>query len=97
MPRGISIELAVGIIFLLQTNYRNPYFYSVDQNKGSDFIRIQLAQEVSFLNKGTIQYTLTHIARDKPVIIDRKNVLFIDKAVQATIFDFHGHTHTKNI
>ncbi|HTN22306.1 MAG TPA: SulP family inorganic anion transporter [Pelobium sp.] len=94
---GVGIGLAVGIIFLLRTNYRNPYFYSVDQNKGTDLIRIKLAQEVSFLNKGTIQYTLTHIPRNKSVIIDGTNSLFIDKDVLTAIFDFQEHAHTKNI
>lgn len=94
---GVSIGLALGIVFLLRTNYRNPYFYSVDQNKGSDLIQIRLAQEVSFLNKGTIQYTLTNIPRGKSVIIDGTGSLFIDKDVLTTIFDFHEHAHTKNI
>lgn len=94
---GVGIGLAVGIIFLLRTNYRNPYFYNVEQTTGSDLIRIKLAQEVSFLNKGTIQYTLTHIPKNKSVIIDGTNSLFIDKDVLTTIFDFEEHAHTKNI
>ncbi len=94
---GVSIGLAVGIVFLLRTNYRNPYFYSVDQQKGSNIIRIKLAQEVSFLNKGTIQYTFTNMPKDKTVIIDGTNSLFIDKDVLTTIFDFEEHAHTKNI
>lgn len=94
---GVGIGLAVGIIFLLRTNYRNPYFYSVDQSKGENIIRIKLAQEVSFLNKGTIQYTLTNISRDKTVIIDGTESLFIDKDVLTTIFDFKEHAHTKKI
>ncbi|HET8828658.1 MAG TPA: SulP family inorganic anion transporter [Pelobium sp.] len=94
---GVGIGLAVGIIFLLRTNYRNPYFYSVDQSKGGNTITIKLAQEVSFLNKGTIQYTLTNIPRNKTVIIDGTDSLFIDKDVLTTIFDFHEHAHTKGI
>ncbi len=94
---GVGIGLVVGIMFLLRTNYRNPYFYNVEQTKGSDLIRIRLAQEVSFLNKGTIQYTLTHIPQNKSVIIDGTNSLFIDKDVLTTIFDFRDHAHTKNI
>lgn len=94
---GVGIGLAVGIIFLLRTNYRNPYFYKVDQSKGENIITIKLAQEVSFLNKGTIQYTLTNIPRNKTVIIDGTDSLFIDKDVLTAIFDFHEHAHTKGI
>lgn len=94
---GVSIGLAVGIIFLLRTSYRNPYFYTVDRSKGEDFIKINLAQEVSFLNKGTIQYTLSNLPKNKTVVIDGTNSLFIDKDVLDTIFDFKEHAHTKNI
>jgi MFS superfamily sulfate permease-like transporter len=92
-----AIGLAVGIVFLLTTNYRNPYFYTIDKTSNKDVIRIMLAQEVSFLNKGTIQYTLTHLPKDKTVIIDGTHSLFIDRDVLDTINDFKEHAHTKNI
>ncbi len=94
---GVGIGLAVGIVFLLRTNYRNPYFYTIDKSEGKDIIRIKLAQEVSFLNKGAIQYTLTHIPANKKVIIDGTKSLFIDKDVLDTIHDFNTHAHTKDI
>lgn len=94
---GVGIGLAVGIVFLLRTNLRNPYFYTVDRTEGKHIIRIKLAQEVSFLNKGAIQYMLTHIPGNNQVIIDGSNALFIDKDVLDTIHDFHHHANTKNI
>ncbi|MFC5283867.1 SulP family inorganic anion transporter [Pedobacter alpinus] len=94
---GVSIGLAVGIIFLLRTNYRNPYFYTIDRSQGNNFIRIKLAQEVSFLNKGTIQYTLTNLPTGKTVIIDGTDSLFIDRDVLDAIFDFQENAYTKNI
>ncbi|MBU0696566.1 MAG: SulP family inorganic anion transporter, partial [Bacteroidetes bacterium] len=89
--------LTVGIVFLLRTNLRNPYFYTVDRSEGKHTIRIKLAQEVSFLNKGAIQYMLTHIPKDNKVIIDGTQSLFIDKDVLDTINDFYNHAHTKDI
>jgi SulP family sulfate permease len=94
---GVGIGLAVGIMFLLATSYRNPYFYTVDKSEGKDIIRIKLAQEVSFLNKGTIQYTLSKLPTDKKVIIDGSQSLFIDKDVLDTIHDFVQNAYTKNI
>ncbi|RKD19537.1 hypothetical protein BCY91_13125 [Pelobium manganitolerans] len=94
---GVGIGLAVAIIFLLRTNYRNPYFYSVDQSNNSDLIKIKLAQEVSFLNKGTIQYTLANIPRNKSVVIDGSHSLFIDKDVLAAIYDFEKNAKAKKI
>jgi MFS superfamily sulfate permease-like transporter len=94
---GVGIGLAVGIVFLLRTNLRNPYFYTVDRSEGKHTIRIKLAQEVSFLNKGAIQYMLTHIPKENKVIIDGTQSLFIDKDVLDTINDFYEHAHTKDI
>ena len=94
---GVGIGLAIAIIFLLRTNYRNPYFYTIDKSEGKDIIRIKLAQEVSFLNKGAVEYILTHIPSHKTVIIDGTSSLFIDKDVLDTIFDFEHHANTKQI
>ena len=94
---GVGIGLAIAIIFLLRTNFRNPYFYTIDKSEGKDIIRIKLAQEVSFLNKGAIEYILTRIPSHKTVIIDGTSSLFIDKDVLDTIFDFEHHAHTKQV
>ena len=94
---GVGVGLAVGIFFLLRTNFRNPYFYTIDRTEGTDIIRLKLAQEVSFLNKGAIQYVLTHMPPNKKVIIDGSNSLFIDKDVLDTIHDYEHNAFTKNI
>lgn len=94
---GVGIGLAVAIIFLLRNNFRNPYFYTLDKSEGKDIIRIKLAQEVSFLNKGAVAYILTHVPAHKTVIIDGTASLFIDKDVLETIFDFEHHAQTKDI
>lgn len=94
---GVGVGLAVAIIFLLRTNFRNPYFYTIDKSEGKDIIRIKLAQEVSFLNKGAIEYILTHVPPNKTVIIDGTASLFIDKDVLDAIFNFEHHANTKNI
>lgn len=94
---GVGIGLAVGIIFILRTSLRNPYFYVIDKSEGKDIIRIKLAQEVSYLNKGAVEYILTHVPPNKTVIIDGSASLFIDKDVLDTIFNFELHAHTKHI
>ena len=94
---GVGVGLAVAIVFLLRNNYRNPYFYTLDKSEGKDIIKIKLAQEVSFLNKGAIQFVLTHMPANKTVIIDGSSSLFIDKDVLDTIHDYEQNAHTKNI
>ena len=94
---GVGVGLSVGVFFLLRNNYRNPYFYTLDKSEGKDIIRLKLAQEVSFLNKGAIQHVLTHMPANTTVIIDGTNSLFIDKDVLDTIHDYEQNAFTKNI
>lgn len=96
---GVGIGMAVAILFLLRNNLRNPYFYKIERNgtNGQKVLRIKLSEEVSFLNKGAIQYTLTHIPAGVHVIIDGTNSKYIDPDALEIIDNFRQHAHTKNI
>src|SRR5690606_22526198 len=83
--------------YLLRANMRNPYFYKVEKEGKQKTLRLKLSEEVSFLNKGAIQYTLTHIPQGAKVIIDGSNSKYIDRDVLEIIENFHEHAHTKNI
>ncbi|MXV52727.1 SulP family inorganic anion transporter [Pedobacter sp. HMF7647] len=91
---GVGIGMLIGIFFILRTNLRNPYFYNIN---GEGDIKIRLAEEVSFLNKAAIQYTLTHLPKESTVIIDGTNSRFIDMDVLEIIKNFKHHAHTKGI
>lgn len=94
---GVAIGMVVGVLFILRTNLRNPYFFTFE-NKGSNkVIRVRLAEEVSFLNKGAIQYTLTHLPEDSSVIIDGSQARYIDPDVLEIIQNFKENAHTKGI
>ncbi len=91
---GVGIGMAVGIFFILRTNLRNPYFYKITKD-GS--ITITLAEEVSFLNKAAVQYTLTHLPAESNVIIDGTNSRYIDRDVLEIIHNFKHNAYTKAI
>ena len=94
---GVAIGMAVGVIFILRTNLRNPYFYAFEHAENSKIIRIRLAEEVSLLNKGAIQYTLTHLPKDSSVIIDGTQAKYVDPDVLEIIDNFKENAHTKGI
>lgn len=94
---GVGIGMAVGVFFVLRTNLRNPYFYQIERNGREKVIRIRLAEEVSFLNKAAIQYTLTHLPKESTVVIDGSRSRFIDPDVLQIINNFKHHAHTKGI
>lgn len=94
---GVGIGMLVGIFYILRRNLRNPYFYKMEQVDGQKVYRIRLAEEVSFLNKGAIQYLLMHMPTDSQVIIDGTNTRYIDRDVLEIINNFSTNAYTKQI
>ena len=95
--KGVAIGMMVGVFYILRTNLRNPCFYRIETNGPKRQIRVRLAEEVSFLNKAAIQYTLTHLPDESDVIIDGSNSRFIDQDVLGVIHDFKHHAYTRGI
>jgi MFS superfamily sulfate permease-like transporter len=85
--KGVALGMVVSIFYLLRTNMRNSFFY----------IRIKLAEEVSFLNKAAIQVMLTSIPNETNVIIDGSNARYIDPDVLETIYNYKHNAYTKGI
>jgi MFS superfamily sulfate permease-like transporter len=95
--KGVAIGMVVSIFYLLRTNMRNPFFYRIEAEGRKKDLRIKLAEEVSFLNKASIQVLLNKIPKETTVIIDGSNSRYIDPDVLETIFNFKHHAYTKGI
>lgn len=94
---GVGIGMLVGVFYILRTNLRNPYFYTIAPNGDKHTIRIKLAEEVSFLNKAAIQITLTSLPKESDVIIDGSQSRYIDPDVLEIIQNFKHNAFTKGI
>ncbi len=94
---GVGIGMLVGIFYILRTNLRNPYFYHIEKEGDKKTIRIVLSEEVSFLNKAAIQFTLTHLPKGSSVIIDGSNARYIDPDVLEIIHNYKQNAYTKEI
>ncbi|MEJ8842048.1 SulP family inorganic anion transporter [Lacibacter sp. H375] len=86
--RGVGIGLAVSVIFILRGNMKLAYFFKKEKHKEGETIYIDLAQEVSFLNKAAIKQTLAHLPENSNVVIDAANTVYIDFDVLELIRDF---------
>lgn len=86
--KGVGIGLLVSIFFILLGNMKLAYFFKKDEHKEGEIIHIDLAQEVSFLNKAAIKQTLAHLPNNAKVIINAKNTVYIDYDVLELIKDF---------
>lgn len=92
---GVTIGMFVGVAFILRTNLRNPYFYSIERKGDQRAIRIKLAEEVTFLNKAAIQHTFMHLPDRAHVIVDGKRSKYIDNDVLEVIHNFQNNASSK--
>lgn len=94
---GIITGLGVAILFILRSSYRTPYFIHEEEWDKSKVIKIELAQEVNFLNKAGIQQSLDHLPNGSHVIVDASKSLVIDPDVHELLQDFASSAANRNI
>jgi len=94
--RGIGIGLAVAIAIILRHNLRNPFSLADHAPETTDY-RIQLAEEVSFLNKGRIMEQLQAIPNDSRVVIDGTRSKVVDFDVREILREFRDGAASRNI
>lgn len=78
---GILIGLGVSIFYLMKSNYKNPFLLENEKLHIGETVRIELSNQVSFLNKASIKETLWSIPPGSKVIIDATYSDFIDSDV----------------
>src|SRR5690606_27303186 len=67
---GILLGLTVGIITILINSYKNSHFLHIEDNSnGAHRIKMELAEEVTFLNKGAIQRGLNSLPKNAYVTL----------------------------
>ena len=94
---GIAIGMAVSVFFILRINYKRAYSFHKEVKDEQDKITIQLAEDVTFLNKGSIVSTLDTLPQHSTVVIDGTKSHFIDIDVLEIIHDFKSTAELKKI
>jgi MFS superfamily sulfate permease-like transporter len=96
--KGVGIGLMVSIFFILKGNMKLAYFFKKEEHHEGETIHIDLAQEVSFLNKAAVKQTLAHLPPNSKVVIDAAGTVYIDYDVLELIRDFMNYgSKDKNI
>lgn len=85
---GVGVGLASSVLFIMWGNLKSPYFFHKERYRTGDLIRLELSQEVSFLNKANILLTLDHLPENCTVVIDASKTLYIDQDVLDIIREF---------
>ena len=91
---GISIGMAVGMYFVVKTNFRRS-IRMVHHDETHYLIRLN--KDVSFLNKALLLSYFEEIPDGSAVLIDAKRASFIDKDILEVLDDFVKSADEKNI
>lgn len=95
---GIGMGLAVGVVVVLFKSYQNSHFLNIEDNSNGDKkIKMTLAEEVTFINKGAILKELEQIATDSSLEIDVKKTRFLDYDIIEILEDFSLKAKNRNI
>lgn len=94
---GIGLGLLVAVVFILWNNFKTPYHFDPKDVKEGEPIRIELSEDVSFLNKAGFIKTFGLIPEDSHVIIDATRTKDIHWDVLELIEDFKINAQSKNI
>ena len=89
---GILIGLAVAVGFILNSSMRRPVHRFVEKHLGGDVVHIELANQVSFLNRAALSSALAEVPRHGHVLLDARNTDYIDPDVLDLIRDFKEQT-----
>jgi MFS superfamily sulfate permease-like transporter len=95
--QGILIGMAVAIFFILWNNYKFSFNYEHKEDASNQQILIELSEEVTFLNKGSMLLTLRDIPENSDVLIDGSRSKNIDYDVLEIINNFKATAKEKNI
>lgn len=87
---GVAIGMVIAVGAILIGNLKNTYYLHQDQMDGRKLVRIELSQEVSFLNKAALTMTLDRIPPNSTVIIDATKTFYIDYDVLEMIREYES-------
>jgi len=86
---GIGLGLLVGIVVILLKSYQNSHFLHIeDHSNGKHKIKMTLAEEVTFFNKGAILKELESLPRDTYLEINLINTRYLDHDIIEILEDF---------
>tara|TARA_R110001599_G_scaffold236553_1_gene435821 strand:+ start:19407 stop:20999 length:1593 start_codon:yes stop_codon:yes gene_type:complete len=95
---GIGLGLAVGIVVILIKSYQNSHFLHIeDKSNGKHKIKMTLAEEVTFFNKGAILKELDSLPRETYLELDVRKTRYLDNDIIEILDDFAFKAKERNI
>jgi MFS superfamily sulfate permease-like transporter len=87
--KGIGLGLIVGIVIILIKSYQNSHFLHKETDiKDKNHLKMTLAEEVTFFNKGAILNELDKIPQNAHLEIDVRKTQYLDYDIIEILDDF---------
>ena len=95
---GIGLGLGVGVVVILIKSYQNSHFLHIeDKSNGLHKIKMTLAEEVTFFNKGAILKELDSLPDNTYLKIDVRKTRYLDNDIIEILEDFSVKAESKGI
>ncbi len=94
---GVGLGMVVALLYLIYHNFSHAYVKIKDEKSANHKHVFKLAEEVSFLNKGSILKMLSDLPKGAQVVIDGRDSKVIHHDVIEIIKDFQVSAPSKNI
>lgn len=95
--KGIGIGMLVAVFFILKNNYNRVYDIKRSVKNGKKILILELAEDITFINKGAILLTLEKLPSDSMVLIDGHKSHYIDLDVLEIIHNYKATAKLRNI
>lgn len=89
---GIIVGLMAAIGFILFSNFRRPLRRTMETHAWGDMLRVELSNQVGFLNRPALQRTLNEIPKGGHVLVDATRTDYIDPDIVDYLHEFREKT-----
>ncbi|MCG8475989.1 MAG: SulP family inorganic anion transporter [Cytophagales bacterium] len=95
---GISLGLGVGIVVILVKSFHNSHFlHKENKINGETNVKMTLAEEVTFFNKGAILKELDRVPEESRLELNVKYTQYLDHDILEILNDFVPKARSKRI
>ncbi len=95
---GLGLGLMVGIVVVLIKSYQNSHFLHIEgQDVDDGKIKMTLAEEVTFFNKGAILKELDNLPKNSYLELDVRKTRYLDNDIIEILDDFSYKAKLRNI
>ena len=87
--KGIGMGLAIAVAIILIKSYQNSHFLNIEKQKGKEKkVKMTLAEEVTFFNKGAILNELDKLPEKTSLELDVRKTRYLDNDIIEILDDF---------